>query len=63
MASLLGMQNSSEENQFGCPSVAGSRALRFCPVYNGVSSVYTRDAKCPGDCGSGVFIAQEIDGV
>jgi ribosomal protein S27AE len=25
--------------------------------------VYTRDAKCPGDCGSGVFIAQEIDGV
>jgi hypothetical protein len=51
MASLLGLQNSSEENQLGCPTFAGLRALRSSPVYNGVSSVSTRDAEWPGDCG------------
>jgi hypothetical protein len=29
----------------------------------GVSSDSTRDAEGPGDCGSGVFIAEEVDGV
>jgi len=29
----------------------------------GVSSISTSDAEGPGDCGSGVFIAEEVDGV
>jgi hypothetical protein len=29
-------------------------------VFCGVSSISTRDAEGPGDCGSGVFIAVEI---
>jgi len=30
---------------------------------NSVSSVCTSDAEGSGDCGSGVFIAEEVDGV
>jgi hypothetical protein len=32
-------------------------------MFSGVSSVSTRDAKESGDCGSGVFVAEEVDGV
>jgi hypothetical protein len=32
-------------------------------VFSGFSSVSTRDAEGPGDCGSGVFTAEEVDGV
>jgi hypothetical protein len=32
-------------------------------VFSRVTSVCTRDAEGPGDCGSGVFIAEEVDGV
>jgi hypothetical protein len=32
-------------------------------VFSGVSSVSTRIAEGPGDCGSGVFIAEEVDGI
>jgi len=28
-----------------------------------VSAFSTRDAEGPGDCGSGVFIAEEVDGI
>jgi len=54
MAPILGLQNSSEENPFGCPTAAGSRAS---------SSVSKEDAEWPGYCRSGVCIAQEVDGV
>ena len=28
-----------------------------------ISSISTRQAEGPGECGSGVFIAEEVDGV
>jgi len=39
------------------------RAIRVPFSISGVSSVSTRDAEEPGVCGSGVFIAEEVDGV
>jgi hypothetical protein len=32
-------------------------------VFSGVSSVCNRHAEGPGDCGRGVFVAEEVDGV
>jgi hypothetical protein len=32
-------------------------------VFSGVSSVSTRHADGPGNCGSGVFIAEEVERV
>jgi hypothetical protein len=60
MAPILGLQNSSEEKPFGCPTAAGKRAPGSC---YGVSSVSTEDAKWLGYCRSGVCIAQAVDGV
>jgi len=34
----------------------------FLLIHPGVSSVSTWDAEGPGDCGSAVFIAEELDG-
>ena len=32
-------------------------------VFSGISSVCTRHAEGPGECGRGVFVAEEVDGV
>ena len=32
-------------------------------MFSGVSSVTARHAEVPGDCGSGVLIAEEDDGI
>jgi hypothetical protein len=32
-------------------------------LFSGVSSISTKDAKGPGHCGSGIFIAEGVDGV
>jgi hypothetical protein len=45
------------------PSAAGSGASGFLSMFSGVSSVFTRDAEGPGNCGSGIFTAEEGDGV
>jgi hypothetical protein len=42
------------------PSVAGSGISGSPPTFSGVYSLSTRDAKGPRDCGSGVFIAEEV---
>jgi hypothetical protein len=34
----------------------------FLSVFQGVSSVSTRDVEGPGDCESGVFRVEEVDG-
>jgi hypothetical protein len=39
------------------------RVIRVPFSISGVSSLSTRDAEKPGDCGSGVFMAEEVDGV
>jgi hypothetical protein len=44
-------------------SAVGLRTLGSLYIHSGVSSVSTRDAEGPGDCGSAVFIAEEFDGV
>jgi hypothetical protein len=59
---------------FGCVTDQRSTAFGYlihllvqrhlCPLpFFGVSSISTSDAEGPGDCGSGVFIAEEVDGV
>jgi hypothetical protein len=48
---------------FGCLlQLLAQRCLGTC-YDSGVSSLCTSDGKEPGDCGSGVFIGEEIDGV
>jgi len=43
------------------PLAAGSGALRSPSQFSEVSSISTRDAERPADCGSGVFIDEEFD--
>jgi hypothetical protein len=38
-------------------------SIRALSVYFGVSSLCTRAAEGPGDYGSGIFMAEEFDGV
>jgi hypothetical protein len=45
------------------PSAAGSWASQSLSVFSGVSSVSTRHAEEAGNCGSGAFITEEVDGV
>jgi hypothetical protein len=44
------------------PLAAGSGALRSL-YFSEVSSISTKDVEGPADCGSGVFIAEEFDGI
>jgi hypothetical protein len=43
------------------PLAAGSGASESSSVFSGVSSLSTRDAAGPRDCGSGVFIVKGVD--
>jgi hypothetical protein len=45
------------------PSASGLRVSGSLSVLSPVSLNFTRDAEGPEDCGSGVFIAAEVDGV
>jgi hypothetical protein len=45
------------------PSASGLRVSGSLSVLSAVSLNFTRDAEGPEDCGSGVFIAAEVDGV
>jgi hypothetical protein len=45
------------------PSPTGSGVSRSLSNFCEVSSVSIRDAEGPGECGSEVFIAQEVDGI
>jgi hypothetical protein len=44
-------------------SVCGLKGIRVLSLSSGVSSVFTRDAEWPGNCGWAFFIAGEVDGV
>jgi hypothetical protein len=44
-------------------SASGLRVSGSLSALSSVSLNFTRDAEEPGDCGSGVFIAAEVDGV
>jgi len=39
------------------------RGINDPSLFSEVSSISTRDAEGPADCGSGVFIAEEFDGI
>ena len=44
------------------PLAAGSGASGLSSLFPGVSSLPTRDAAGPRDCGSGVFIVKGVEG-
>jgi len=44
-------------------SAAGSGASGSPSVFSVISSVSTRNAERTGACGSGIFIAEEVDGI
>jgi hypothetical protein len=56
-------QLSKEYSFWMSPSPSGLKVLRSLSALSSVSLNFTRDAEGPGDCGSGVFIAAEVDGV
>jgi hypothetical protein len=49
---------------FGCLLQLLVQGIRdpFCFCFSGVSSVFPRDAAEPGECGSGVFVTEEVRG-
>ena len=59
----LAVQPVRWELHFAVSSAAGSGASGLSSLFSVISSVSIRNAQRAGACGSGVFIAQEVDGV
>jgi hypothetical protein len=56
-------QLSKEYSFWMSPSASGLRVSGSLSALSAVSQNFTRDAEGPGDCGSGVFIGAEVDGI
>lgn len=60
---MFGLHNKSEEySVWISPSPPCSGASGVFPVVSEIPSVFTRNAEGPEVCGSGVFIAEGVDG-